>query len=405
MKRYLDCLRFVLPAAMLLGSLVAAAARARAGEENAAPEACPVEEKPFPAELAAIDAQWQITFRKGGTTLALPAAALVRWGICPEPRRGPLLVLADGSLVAADERLSAGKEKLTADTLLFGQVSIPLERLAGVVLRLPADPLQRTRLIDRAVSGNGLSDRVLLANGDEIPGTIRAIREGKAQVETGATVADVDLSRVEALLYNPALLQRTQASGLRAWAGFGDGTRLMASTLTLDARSVRVTLAGGLTWTAPPRDLVFLQPLGGHSTYLSDLVASYRHVPYLDLSWPYRNDRSVSGGMLRAGGRLYLKGLGVHSTSRLSYTLAEPYRRFEAELAVDNETGGRGSVAFRVFADGQLKYASPIIRGGAPPVAVRVDLAGAKRLDLVVDFAQRADELDHADWLDARLIR
>jgi len=38
-------------------------------------------------------------------------------------------------------------------------------------------------------------------------------------------------------------------------------------------------------------------------------------------------------------------------------------------------------------------------------VPARVDLAGAKRLDLVIDFADRADELDHADWLDARLIR
>jgi len=405
MKRYLDCVRFVLPAAMVLGSLVAAPAGAQAGEETAAPEAYPVDGKPFPAELAAINAQWQITFGKGGTTRVMPAAALARWGTCPEPRRGPLLVLADGSLVAADERFLVGKEKLTADTLLFGQVSIPLERLAGIVLRLPADPVQRTLLIDRVGSGTGLSDRLLLANGDEIPGTIRAIRGGKAQVETGGTAADVDLSRVEAILYNPTLLQRTETKGLRAWAGFGDGTRLMASTLSLDARTVRVTLAGGLTWTAAPQDLVFLQPLGGQATYLSDLVASYRHVPYLDLSWPYRNDRSVLGGMLRADGRLYLKGLGVHSTSRLSYTLSEPYRRFEAELAVDGETGGRGSVAFRVFADGQLKYASPIIHGGAPPVAVRVDLAGEKRLDLVVDFAQRADELDHADWLDARLIR
>jgi len=395
-----------LPAAIVLGFLAAAAAvGAEARGKAAVSEARPVEEQPFPAELAAIDAQWQITFRKGETTRVLPAAALVRWGICPEPRRGPLLVLADGGLVAADERFSAGKEKLTADTLLFGQVSIPLERLAGVVLRLPADPVQRTLLIDRVASGTGLSDRLLLANGDEIPGTIRAIREGKAQVETGATAVDVDLSRVEALLYNPALLRRTEANGLRAWAGLSDGTRLMASTLILDATSLCVTLAGGLTWTAAPQDLVFLQPLGGRATYLSDLKASYRHVPYLDLGWPYRNDRSVSGGMLRAAGRLYLKGLGVHSTSRLSYALAEPYRRLEAELAVDQQTGGRGSVAFRIFADGQVKYASPVIRGGAPPVPVRVDLAGAKQLDLVVDFAERADELDHADWLDARLVR
>ncbi len=68
-------------------------------------------------------------------------------------------------------------------------------------------------------------------------------------------------------------------------------------------------------------------------------------------------------------------------------------------------TEGRGSVRYRVFVDSEEKFASPIVRGGGPPVPVSVDVTGAKRLDLVVDFADRADEQDHADWLDARLVR
>jgi hypothetical protein len=35
---------------------------------------------------------------------------------------------------------------------------------------------------------------------------------------------------------------------------------------------------------------------------------------------------------------------------------------------------------------------------------VSVDLSGAKRISLIVDFADRADEWDRADWLDARLV-
>ena len=67
--------------------------------------------------------------------------------------------------------------------------------------------------------------------------------------------------------------------------------------------------------------------------------------------------------------------------------------------------GGRGSAGFRVFVDGQAKYTSPAIRGGAPPQAVSVNLAGAKRLDLVVDYGEAGDVLDHANWLNARLVR
>ena len=31
--------------------------------------------------------------------------------------------------------------------------------------------------------------------------------------------------------------------------------------------------------------------------------------------------------------------------------------------------------------------------------------SGAEMITLTVDFADRGDELDHADWLDARLIK
>ena len=113
----------------------------------------------------------------------------------------------------------------------------------------------------------------------------------------------------------------------------------------------------------------------------------------------------MTGGWLRSGGRRYLKGLGMHSSARLTYLLDEPYGRFDAELGIDDSTDGGGSVRYRVYVDRQTKFTSEILRGGMKPVPVSVDLTGAKRLDLVVDFADRADELDHADWLDARLIR
>ena len=123
------------------------------------------------------------------------------------------------------------------------------------------------------------------------------------------------------------------------------------------------------------------------------------------MKWPYRADRNVTGGQLRCGGRLYVKGLGVHSAARLSYKLDRPWGRFQSEIGIDDSTAGGGSAGFRVFVNGKLKYTSPAVRGGTPPRAVSVDLAGAKQLDLVVDYGEAGDVLDHADWLNARLVR
>jgi hypothetical protein len=61
-------------------------------------------------------------------------------------------------------------------------------------------------------------------------------------------------------------------------------------------------------------------------------------------------------------------------------------------------------VVFRVLVDGHERFASPILRGGDAPVPVSVDVRGAKKLELMVDYADRGDVLDHADWLDARLV-
>jgi hypothetical protein len=184
-------------------------------------------------------------------------------------------------------------------------------------------------------------------------------------------------------------------TNLRSVPGEGPGVR---------AEKALQFTSFGQTLKTPPKNLVFLQPLSGRAMYLTQLKpVEYRHVPYLSIAWPYGTDRNVQGGFLRVGGRLYLKGIGLHSAARLSYELPPGVKRFQAEAAID-DAAAEGSVRFRVFLDGKEKFASPTVRGGMAPVPIDVELSGGKRLDLVVDFADRADVQDHADWLEARLI-
>ena len=388
----------LLPAACCLLAIPTAAA----GEEL--PEVVAVEGEPFRADLAAIDPGWQLTFDSDGNRREMPAGDLVRWGTFAETARGPVIVLADGGMIVADV-LQADKERVTTDSEQFGQVELSAELIAGVVFHPPTRSSRRDLLFDRLSRAGGDSDRIILTNGDEITGSFQGLQEDAVLVDADVGPVKVGIERVSALVFNPALLHRADHQGPRAWAGFRDGSRLVATRLILEADSLEITVAGGLTLKTAAEKLVSLQPLGGRVTYLSDLKpAGYRHLPFLELHWPYRTDRNVLGGRLRSGGKLYLKGLGVHSAARLTYQLSQPYKRFQASLGVDDHTGGRGSVRFRVFVDGRQKHASQTVRGGDPPLSVSVDLAGAKRLDLVVDYADRADELDHADWLDARLV-
>ena len=368
-------------------------------------EGIPVDGKPFDAELVAIGDDWQLQFGTAQNRRTLPAAELVRWGAFAETDRGPIVVMADGGLLVADV-LRTEKQRLKVDSGSFGLVAVPLERLAGVVFDPPAGRRRRDLLLDRIVRAKGQADRLLLHNGDELTGLIEAVEDDTVRLRTDNGPLQIETQRIAGLVFNPLLRQRPAAGGLRAWVGLADGSRLAATRVVVDGASLQVTAAAGQTWKTSAKELVGLQPLGGRVTYLSDLEpADYVHVPYLDLRWPsFGTDRNVTGGRLRCDGRLYLKGLGVHSAARLTYRLDGSYTRFEAELGVDDSTSGGGSVRFRVFVDGREKHTSQTIRGGMAPVPVSVELEGAKRLDLVVDYAERADELDHADWLGARLV-
>jgi hypothetical protein len=206
---------------------------------------------------------------------------------------------------------------------------------------------------------------------------------------------------------------------LSAWIGCRDGSLVHAAAIESNAGIVTIKLAAGgeLKTTLAGRDdpsekfwdaVTLVQPASSRVAWLSDLAPlGYKHIPFLATEWPFASDRSAAGGRLRGDRAIWLKGLGMHSASRLAYDVAG-YRRFAAEIALDESAGLAGSVVFKALIEtdpGEWKsaYESPIVRGGDPPVPVSIDLAGAKRLALIVDFADRGDELDHANWLSARL--
>ncbi len=370
----------------------------------------PVDGPAFVAPLVEIDRQGELTFGRPGAQRRLKLEEFVRFGTWHELARGPLVVLADGGILAA-EVLSLDQRTVAVDWRLAGEIHLARDAVRALALRTPADRLRREQWLDTLAHSPAtpyppVADQLILVNGDRWTGTLHAVADRKVRFSTTLGPTEIELKRVRALVFHPGLLQPGESRGPRLVAGFRDGSRLVLASLRIEGNALEGRTAGGLAIRTPASALVALEPLGGPVTYLSDLEpAEYRHVPYLELSWPFRKDRHVEGGWLRAGGRLYLKGLGVHSACRLTYRLERPYRRFAAELAIDDHAGGRGSVGFRIFVDGQLRYTSPPIRGGEAPVPVVVDLAGAKRLDLVVDYGEEADVRDLADWLEARLVR
>ena len=340
----------------------------------------------------------------------MAGADLCWWGSWAEPRGQRQVLLVDGSLIAADVA-DVDKQRVLLDWNSGGIVTLPLEIVAGIVFHPPADPQSADALLAKLPTAGGNADRLLLVNGDAIGGELLSLADDTVHIRTAAGKLDVRTDKIAAVALNSALAAKPRPASAHAWLGLADGSRLLVASLVDDGAKANATLAAGPQITLSADDICALQPVGGRSVYLSDLKpASYQYIPFFDLTWPYHTDRNVLGTQLRAAGRLYLKGLGMHSASRLTYDLDKPYREFAAEIAIDDQTAGRGSVVFRVYTDDgsgkwQLKYDGPIVRAGAAPLPIAVDLASAKRLSLLIDFADQGDIQGHADWLNARLLK
>jgi len=145
--------------------------------------------------------------------------------------------------------------------------------------------------------------------------------------------------------------------------------------------------------------------------YLSDL----KETSFFCHNTLFKDGDYGSSQPLRLGGVPYAKSLLTHTEpsatgthSEVIYDLPQtPPRRWFKSLIGVADSGVGGSVTFEVHLDrGQgweKSYESPILRGGQEPLAIAVDLTGARRLRLYCTDAGDGIGSDHATWALPRL--
>jgi hypothetical protein len=322
----------------------------------------------------------------------------------------PLIVLTGGDiLVLRPETMD--DESLTARWVHFPTwppVKLPLESVRGLLLSRPPGTAAGARLLNRVFEYKDPQDALILGNGDTLAGEFVGLDDKFLSLQTPQGTSSIDRAGIRAMTFNPALSNSEPLKGEGVFISLVDGSRFRARDLSYGALD-RLTLrtASGARLEFPLSAVESIRFLGGCATYLSELTpTSFKFEPFLDLSWPLRNDRNVSGGFLTLRGSDYARGLGVHSRSTVTYRLDGKYRRFHAVLGIDDDTGGKGSVIFEVLVDGKRAFRSDVLTGTSAPVVLeRLDISGAKLLTLRVDYATLGDIQDHADWCDAMVIK
>jgi hypothetical protein len=375
-----------------------------------------------------------LTTPQGNETIRLPNLLSLRFAAESKTRdaNAPLLGLVDGSQLPISEFRVAGtratvaiaatnadstKQNLTLSTSQIAAVR--LQALSPAVLpqwdeirqlNLPSD------LLVLATRGGESLDHVESVLGDVTSDKIEFKLDGDSTRADRAAVAGLIYFHRESRPAAEPICIVTGRGGLRAF--------VLQASMSGDA--LRMKTVSGVEFVWPQSELLLADFSAGKVAYLSDLEPSTeRWTPLVGLPSAaaaasafgrVRRDRSPFDKPLalwvpddaapdgRGHERSFAKGLAIRSRMELVYRLPSGFRRFSAVAGIDPSTSASGNVRLTIQADERTLLETEIA-GEQPPKPIELDVAGVRRLTIIVDYGRN---LDTGDWLilgDARVVK
>lgn len=342
---------------------------------------------------------------------------------------GPRVELVDGSrLPVSDYSTSKNSAQLQLAHPARPDsqpLSIPLEEIRAVQLQ-SLEPEVAPQWIE--IRGLNLpSDVVVVAKRggkslDHLECVVGAITKDEVELAVDGNKMRVPRGKVAGVIY----YRSNEPHPAAAIVAGAEGLRIAAANLELRRESLHVTTESGVQLAWPLSDLASVDLSAGKVAFLGDLKpASVKWQPLVGLPAAAsraiqfgqpRFNRSASGGQLTLAYRdanlavgspqikTFAKGLALRSHSEVIYRLPVGYSRFLADAGIDPNDSASGNVHVTVFGDDEPLFEQSI-DGLDAPVALDLDVAGVKRLKIVVDYGEN---LDTGDWLNlcnARIVK
>lgn len=181
------------------------------------------------------------------------------------------------------------------------------------------------------------------------------------------------------------------------------GASWRVKSFRLEGTDLSLETVAGATATLPLAELRTADFSSGNVQFLSDLEPdSVEWTPFIQsklaslarFNQP-RRDVWPGGVPLAAGGETFGKGIAIRSRTNLVYRVPRNFRRFEAQVGIDERLKEYGAVKLTILGDGKPLLETPIA-GTDKLLNVSLDVSSVRRLAILVDFGE---EGDRADWL------
>ena len=306
-------------------------------------------------------------------------------------------------------------------------LTLPVKQIASIRFRTLEASLAKQW--DEMLRLNLASDvlAVLKKDGkslDYVEGIMGDVTEDKIEFKLEGETQRVDRAKIAGIAYYrpDRRIARERQATIHGRSGF----RAQAAAVELNQTQLQMTTVAGIKLTWPLDDITSADFSAGKLMYLSDIEpASEKWTPLVGLpstatlAAEYgqpRRDKSAYGGPLtllikadsladaQENTRTFNKGLAIRSRTEIVYRLPAGFQRFTALAGIDPATSANGNVRLIISADDRVILDTEIA-GNEPAQPVRLEITGAKRLKILVDYGQN---LDTGDWLnlcDARIVK
>lgn len=385
----------------------------------AAVSAAPPPVRAVTIEGAAVEGAWSGVAASGAVVLvvngqkkefAAEDLMLLRWAEPPTSRpataaQPAAAYLSDGSLVQG-KFVGGDARHVVLQTAQVPELTVALENLAALRI-MPGEHPAAAEAFAKALAARDPAQDTLLVIRDDRVSALKGVTESLAPDRGTFRWRDRSVPITPGNVYGLVFAAGVQKPDPpQARARLKDGSTWAGRLAGGDADAVNIELVGGVKAALPVGELCEIRLRSDRVVFLSDLEpVEYAFEPFATTRWPYRRDRSAANRPLRIGDQSFERGIGMHAQSTLTYDLPGEFSRLAAVIGIDAGAAPLGNVVFRVTADGQEAFHSGPVTGRDAPRAINVPVAGAKRVQLIVEFGEDLDIGDQADWGNVRLIK
>jgi hypothetical protein len=312
------------------------------------------------------------------------------------PAKGKVQVgLVDGSLLhGASYSVAGGKVKVA---LLDGTVQeLPLKSVQSVKLREQTGELaaQWDDYASREATGDRLVVRRKAAGGadslDILDGVIKDISDTAIVFNDGSGDLKVKRERVDGLLYFRGVETKTATPACIVVDI--DNSRWSAKSLVVAGKSLQLTTLSGAKVELPLARVRRLDYAAGNRQLLAELPReSLSQETWFTVAGkePARSFAPQVGrtpeGPITIGGELCPTGLWLPAKTALIVRVPAGFTRLTARVGIEDRVASSDGARLKIEADGKTLY-DELVRRGAQPAALDVDLQSARRLRITVDY-------------------